>query len=94
MIEFIAVLFFVCLALCVYWIVRFFIRVLFGLGQLGSTPIAQQRSASSASSPGMTAEEEGDVHNGPHGYSPATAYPETQYGSDFNPDAEWNHEEQ
>jgi hypothetical protein len=42
----------------------------------------------------MSAEEEGNVHSGPHGYSPNTAYPETQYGSDFNPDAEWNHEEQ
>ena len=35
---------------------------------------------------------EGDVHSGPHGYSPMTAYPETQYGSGFDPDAEWNHE--
>lgn len=42
----------------------------------------------------MTAEEEGNVHSGPYGYSPNTAYPETQYGSLFNPDAEWNHEEQ
>lgn len=47
-----------------------------------------------ASSPGMSAEEEGNVHSGPYGYSPNTAYPETQYGSMFNPDAEWNHEEQ
>jgi hypothetical protein len=44
--------------------------------------------------PGMTAEEEGNVHSGPYGYSPNTAYPETQYGSLFDPDAEWNHEEQ
>jgi len=36
---------------------------------------------------------EGDIHSGPYGYSPGTAYPETQYGSGFNPDAEWNHEE-
>jgi hypothetical protein len=34
---------------------------------------------------------EGDVHYGPHGYSPNTAYPETQYGSDFDEEAEWNH---
>ncbi len=34
---------------------------------------------------------EGDVHSGPHGYSPNTAYPETQYGSDFDEEAEWNH---
>jgi hypothetical protein len=36
---------------------------------------------------------EGDYHNGPAGYSPMTAYPETQYGSGFDEDAEW-HEEQ
>jgi len=33
---------------------------------------------------------EGDVHSGPHGYSPNTAYPETQYGSDFDEEAAWN----
>jgi hypothetical protein len=33
---------------------------------------------------------EGDIHSGPYGYSPGTAYPETQYGSGFDPDAEWN----
>jgi hypothetical protein len=27
---------------------------------------------------------EGDVHSGPAGYSPGTAYPETQYGSGFD----------
>lgn len=36
----------------------------------------------------------GDYYNGPHGYSPMTGYPETQYGSGFDPEAEWNHEEQ
>lgn len=35
----------------------------------------------------------GDYYNGPHGYSPMTGYPETQYGSGFDPEAEWNHEE-
>jgi predicted amidophosphoribosyltransferase len=34
---------------------------------------------------------EGDMHSGPYGYSPNTAYPETQYGSDFDEEAEWNH---
>ncbi len=34
----------------------------------------------------------GDYYNGPHGYSPMTGYPGTQYGSGFDPDAEWNHE--
>jgi hypothetical protein len=33
---------------------------------------------------------EGDFHSGPGGYSPNTAYPETQYGSGFDEDAEWN----
>ena len=33
---------------------------------------------------------QGDFHSGPNGYSPNTAYPETQYGSGFDEDAEWN----
>jgi len=33
---------------------------------------------------------EGDYHSGPAGYSPGTAYPETQYGSGFDEEAEWN----
>jgi hypothetical protein len=33
---------------------------------------------------------EGDLHSGPHGYSANTAYPETQYGSGFDEEAEWN----
>jgi hypothetical protein len=36
--------------------------------------------------------DEGDVHSGPAGYSPNTAYPETQYGSRFDEDEEWNEE--
>lgn len=35
---------------------------------------------------------EGDLHSGPYGYSPNTAYPETQYGSNFDEEAEWNEE--
>jgi hypothetical protein len=35
---------------------------------------------------------QGDYHSGPAGYSPNTAYPNTQYGSGFDDDeAEWNH---
>ena len=34
--------------------------------------------------------DEGDYHSGPNGYSPNTAYPETQYGSNFDEDADWN----
>ena len=32
----------------------------------------------------------GDYYNGPHGYIPMTGYPQTQYGSGFDPDAEWD----
>jgi hypothetical protein len=39
--------------------------------------------------PGMN---DGDFHSGPHGYSPNTAYPETQYGSWFDEEADWNEE--
>ena len=39
---------------------------------------------------GFVAMNEGDVHSGPDGYSPNTAYPETQYGSGFDEEAEWN----
>ena len=34
--------------------------------------------------------DQGDYHSGPHGYSPNTAYPETQYGSNFDEEADWN----
>lgn len=33
---------------------------------------------------------EGDYHSGPYGYSPNTAYPETQYGSMFDEESDWN----
>lgn len=35
---------------------------------------------------------EGDLHSGPAGYSPNTEYPETQYGSGFDEEANWNEE--
>lgn len=75
------------------FVIRFAWRILVGLFRLGTTPVGHQQRPQYRDS-GMTAEEEGNVHSGPYGYSPNTAYPETQYGSDFNPDAEWNHEEQ
>lgn len=34
--------------------------------------------------------DEGDIHSGPYGYSPNTPYQETQYGSRFDEEAEWN----
>jgi hypothetical protein len=33
--------------------------------------------------------DEGEYHSGPYGYSPNTAYPETQYGSRFDEEADW-----
>jgi hypothetical protein len=39
---------------------------------------------------GWTLMNEGDYHSGPAGYTPNTAYPETQYGSGFDEEAEWN----
>ena len=33
---------------------------------------------------------QGDFHSGPSGYSENTAYPETQYGSNFDEGADWN----
>jgi hypothetical protein len=36
--------------------------------------------------------DEGDIHSGPHGYSPNTPYTETQYGSMFDEEADWNEE--
>ena len=36
--------------------------------------------------------DQGDYHSGPFGYSPNTAYPETQYGSMFDEEADWNEE--
>ena len=53
-------------------------------------PPKQNKPQPSADSTPMT---EGDFHSGPTGYSPKTAYPETQYGSGFDEDAEWNEED-
>lgn len=35
---------------------------------------------------------QGDYHSGPEGYSANTAYTETQYGSGFDDEADWNEE--
>ena len=72
------------------WFLVFMFRLIFG----GAARAAQSPTDGPEKTAGMTADEEGNVHSGPHGYSPNTAYPETQYGSGFDPDAEWNHEEQ
>ena len=66
------------------------LRLIFG----GAASAVQSPTDGPDKTAAMTADEEGNVHSGPHGYSPNTAYPETQYGSGFDPDADWNHEEQ
>jgi len=61
-----------------------FLKSLFGIS-ITTTPQVAQRPVNSPM-------DEGDIHSGPHGYSPNTAYPETQYGSRFDEEAEWNEE--
>ena len=46
--------------------------------------------AKNAKNENLEALEDGDVHSGPFGYTPNEAYPETQYGSAFDEDADWN----
>jgi hypothetical protein len=52
-------------------------------------PVVERRPQSSPD----TTMNEGDYHSGPHGYSPNTEYPETQYGSSFDEEADWNEDE-
>lgn len=95
MVEFVGILILIGVIAVVVLIIRFVWRIVVGMWRMGSTPVNQQSPQQrGAQDMGMSAEEEGNVHSGPYGYSPNTAYPETQYGSLFNPDAEWNHEEQ
>ena len=63
-----------------------FLKLLFGIQAV--TPPAAPTSRTVASTMN-----EGDIHSGPHGYSPNTAYTETQYGSRFDEEAEWNEEQ-
>ena len=74
-----------------------FFAFLFAIGRaLSGTPRTASpvtRSTSATASDEIDGMNNGDYYNGPHGYSPMTGYPETQYGSGFNPDAEWNHQE-
>ena len=53
---------------------------------------ATEHKRAPSTKPVNTAMDEGDYHSGPAGYSPNTPYPETQYGSRFDEDAEWNEE--
>ena len=64
------------------------LKNLFGLNEVPYTPMAPGSRKPRVDQP----MNEGDIHSGPHGYSPNTAYPETQYGSRFDDEAEWNEE--
>ena len=68
-----------------------FFAILIGFAKAISNPTPPQNyTPASDDIDGMN---NGDYYNGPHGYSAMTGYPETQYGSGFDPDAEWNEEE-
>ena len=58
-----------------------FLKLLFGI-----QPVSQAPAIPRPNSP----MNEGDIHSGPNGYSPNTPYTETQYGSRFDEEAEWN----
>ncbi len=62
-----------------------FLKSLFGISTTTAPQVVQR--------PVNSPMDEGDIHSGPHGYSPNTAYPETQYGSRFDEEAEWNEEQ-
>jgi hypothetical protein len=64
-----------------------FLKRLFGISNATPPPQVVQRPVNSPM-------DEGDIHSGPHGYSPNTGYPESQYGSTFDEGAKWNHDEQ
>ena len=63
-----------------------FLKRLFGISAITPAQTTQR--------PVDSKMDEADIHSGPHGYSPNTAYTETQYGSRFDEDAQWNEEEQ
>ena len=64
--------------------------VLFFVAVFSSPPGAPAPPRTTSTSEQM---DEGDLHSGPEGYSANTAYPETQYGSMFDEEADWNEEE-
>ena len=63
------------------------LRELFSASPSGSTPSTPRDYTRLRPQDPM---DQGDYHSGPQGYSPNTAYPETQYGSMFDEDADWN----
>ena len=75
-------------AVLIVWGIIAFVRAV-----LAPMSTSQQRPTTRDQGDMIDGMNEGDLHSGPYGYSPGTAYPETQYGSGFDPDAEWNREE-
>ena len=82
--EILAGFFILVLLVFVVLIVGFFTAVFFTDLPTGTTTRPRK------TQPSLT--DEGDYHSGPEGYSPNTAYPETQYGSWFDEEADWNEE--
>jgi hypothetical protein len=60
-------------------------------GRLVALEAKKQQELRQSSAP-VTEMDEGDFHPLPEGYSANTAYPETQYGSGFDEEADWNEE--
>ena len=86
--EIILTIIFVALLFFALWIA---LALIIGFFKLLFSP----NTVSSSQTPSHATDEidgmnNGDYYNGPHGYSPMTGYPETQYGSGFDEDAEWN----
>lgn len=63
------------------------LKSIFGINTIGHAPTKKNNYLVDNSM------DEGDFHSGPNGYSPNTSYPETQYGSRFDEDADWNEDE-
>lgn len=66
------------------------IRDLLGLGSKKNRQTYVPPKKKSSSSSADATMNQGDFYSGPAGYSPNAAYSETQYGSGFDEDDEWN----
>ena len=73
----------------ILWGLLAFVR---GIGQALVAPTGGAAQNNNAVSDYLDGMNNGDYYNGPHGYSSMTGYTETQYGSDFDQDAEWYEE--
>jgi hypothetical protein len=74
----------------VVWVAFLTIRAIFrALFANSAVPTKDEKVVPGVQDGGMN---EGDYHSGPEGYSPMTAYSESQYGSGFDDEAEWNEE--